>query len=310
MNLSIRQLETFREVMRSGSISQAARALNRTQPAISTAVNNLEDELGFALFMREHGKLTPTPEARYFLEEAEAILERMERTKQTLNRVRSMDSGKLRIACHPAASAVFMPRLLTEFLHDKPEVELTLVMRDSNTVADLIASQQFDVGLAETPPTARTAVTQHPFDLECVCVMRHDDPLASLPEVSPAHLDGRPMATLFPDHSVAADVQARFEQSGHRFHKRIELRTFLPGLPFIAAGFGYMVCDMITAYSHLLQNPNPHDMVVRRFTPRVSSSVAILLPGYTPQALVAKAFSEHLLRALQTMQSDMATHLG
>ena len=52
MNLSLRQLSTFREVMRSGSISQAARTVGRTQPAVSTMVQTLEDQLGFALFVR------------------------------------------------------------------------------------------------------------------------------------------------------------------------------------------------------------------------------------------------------------------
>ena len=82
MDLSLRQLSTFREVMRSGSISQAARAVGRTQPAVSTMVQTLEDQLGFALFLRQQGKLIPTPEARFFLEECEDILARVERTER------------------------------------------------------------------------------------------------------------------------------------------------------------------------------------------------------------------------------------
>jgi len=87
MNISLRQITTFREVMRSGSISQAARTVMRTQPAVSSMVATLEDELGFALFVREHGKLTPTPEAHFFLEECEAILDRLERTERTVGQI-------------------------------------------------------------------------------------------------------------------------------------------------------------------------------------------------------------------------------
>ena len=92
MHLSLRQLSTFREVMRSGSISQTARAVGRTQPAISTLIQTLEDQLGFALFLRSHGKLTPTPEAYFFLEECEDILGRVERTERTLERINSLQS--------------------------------------------------------------------------------------------------------------------------------------------------------------------------------------------------------------------------
>lgn len=90
LNVTIRQLVTFREVMRSGSISRAAEVLHRTQPAVSTAIGNLERELGFELFLRENGKLLPTPEANYFREECEAILGRLDRTRQAVTRVRDL----------------------------------------------------------------------------------------------------------------------------------------------------------------------------------------------------------------------------
>jgi len=87
MHLSFRQVSTVREVMRSGSISRAARSVGRTQPAVSTMVQNLEQQLGFSLFVRAQGKLTPTPEAYFFLEECEEILGRVERTERDSWRV-------------------------------------------------------------------------------------------------------------------------------------------------------------------------------------------------------------------------------
>lgn len=310
MNLSIWQLVTFREVMRSGSISKATSSLNRTQPAISALISSLEEELGFDLFIRERGKLTPTPEAQYLLEESNEILTRLDRTKQALHRMKKLERGKLRIACHPAASSVFMPQLLTGFLHDKPKVELTLVMRDSTAIADLIASQQFDIGLAETPMDSRASVQQNDFDLECVCVMPANDEMASMACIGPGELDGKPLASLYPEHPISSHVQQVFEQAGVRLNRRIELRTFLPGLQFVASGFCYMICDMITAYSHVLQGPHAASLVVRRFEPRINTRVSVLLPGYTPQSMIAKAFSKELDRAIKAMQSEMTQHLA
>jgi DNA-binding transcriptional LysR family regulator len=48
-------------------------------------IAGLEDELGFKLFERQQGKLTPRPEARFFLEECDDILSRLEQTKRTLS---------------------------------------------------------------------------------------------------------------------------------------------------------------------------------------------------------------------------------
>lgn len=304
MNLSLRQLTTFREVMRSGSISQAARSIGRTQPAVSTMIRTLEDHLGFALFVRKEGKLTPTPEAHFFLEECEDILSRVERTERTLSRISTLQSGTLKIACHPAASSVFLPRLLTRFLRDKNDLKLSLIMRSSDVIEDLIASQQYDVGFAETP-TPRASIAQTDYNLECVCVLRADDPLARMPVITPENLDGRPMAVLFDGHSTALQTDAAFRSAGCRFNKRLELRTFRPGLQFVAAGTCVMVCDMITAYSHLVQVPSEKVLAIRRFRPRVSNSISILTPGYTTGSLTARRFIEELQTAVTRMQEEM-----
>lgn len=304
MHLSLRQLSTFREVMRSGSISQAARAVGRTQPAVSTMVHTLEDQLGFALFLRSHGKLTPTPEAYFFLEECDDILGRVERTERTLERISSLQSGKLKIACHPAASSVFLPRLLTTFLSDRDSFEISLIMRSSDVIEDLIASQQYDLGFAETPQP-RASIRQTDYDLECVCVLPKDDPLAKADVVTPGDLDGRPMAVLFDEHGTAAQTEAAFRAAGCHFNKRIELRTFLPGLQFVAAGVCVMVCDMITAYSHLTQTPENDRLAIRRFNPQISNSVSILTPGYATQSMAGQAFIVELHAAVEQMQLDV-----
>lgn len=299
---------TFREVMRSGSITEAARAMGRTQPAVSTMIQTLEDQLGLRLFLRSRGKLIPTPEAQFFLEECEEILARVERTERAMDRVSALQSGKLKIASHPAASSVFLPRLLTRFLEGKDDLEVSFIMRSSDVIEDLIASQQFDVGFSETP-CPRASIRQVDYDLECVCVLPPDDPLAGRGEITPADLDGRPMAVLFDQHRTAIQTEAAFRDAGARFNKRLELRTFLPGLQFVAAGVCVMVSDMITAYSHLLQAPEDSRLVIRRFSPRISNSVSILTPGYATQSLPARAFIAALESAVAQMRTEIEREL-
>jgi DNA-binding transcriptional LysR family regulator len=308
MNLSLRQFSTFREVMRSGSISQAARIVGRTQPAVSSTVQTLEDQLGFALFDRAHGKLVPTPEAYFFLEECEDILSRVERTERTLERMSSLQSGKLKIACHPAASSVFLPRLMTDFMRGRDELDVSLIMRSSDVIEDLIASQQFDLGFAETPQR-RASIDQIDYDLECVCVMPAEDPLNRAETVGPSDLEGRPMAVLFEEHRTAVQTETAFAEAGCTFRKRFELRTFLPGLQFVAADACLMVCDMITAYSHLLSTQEGSRLAIRRFRPRISNGVSILTPGYAPKSIVAQAFISELQRAVGDMQSSIEVAL-
>ena len=271
-------------------------------------VQTLENQLGFALFVRKQGKLIPTPEAYFFLEECQDILERVDRTERTLERISRLQSGKLKVACHPAASSFFLPRLLTRFLNGRDDLEVSLSMRSSDVIEDLIASQQFDVGFSETPEP-RASIKQTDYDLECVCILPPDDPLAGASVVTPHDLDGRPIAVLFEEHKTTVQTEAAFRDAGCHINKRLELRTFLPGLQFVAAGVCVMVCDMITAYSHLLQTDPQSRLAIRRFVPRISNRVSILTPGYATQSMVTGTFIADLHNAVDRMQTEIEQSL-
>ncbi|WP_137702105.1 LysR family transcriptional regulator [Marimonas lutisalis] len=304
MNLTLHALNAFRETMRSGSISQAARTLGRTQPAVSSVISNLESELGFALFIRESGKLTPTPEAHFFLEECDTILDRLDQTRRTLAGIAKLHKGRLRIACHPAASGFFMPQLLSAFLADKPEIDVSLMMRSSRVIEDLIASQQFDLGLAETPGP-RASMGQQDFDLECIVALPRHDPLADRPVITPSDLDGANMAMLFDEHAITVQTRQAFERAGARFRRRFELQTVLPGLQFVEAGMCYMICDMITAHGFLQTCDTPPGVVFRQFRPRISSGISLLWPAQAPMSLLSKSFLDLVAARLAALPGEV-----
>ncbi len=298
MNLSIQQLHTFRTVMRTGSISEAARSLNRTQPAVTTRIANLETELGFTLFERRGGRLVPTPEAHYFLEEAEVVLERLTLSARTMTEIANLERGRLRIACLPAAASFLLPRVLAAFVRDRPEVTASLMSRSSVVVADWIASQQYDVGIAETP-VPRAAFKLQTFELECLCALRRDDPLADKPVITPVDLDGAPLAALYPDHATNRLTRSAFASVGARFRQRFELQTFLPALELVEQGLCRCICDPLTPESRRARDDPGGDLVLRPFQPRVPFPVSILTPAHRPASTLSTAFVKHLAGVLR-----------
>lgn len=298
MNLTLAQLQTFRTVMRTGSISEAARSLNRTQPAVTTRIANLETELGFALFERRGGRLVPTPEAHYFLEEADIVLERLTLSARTMTEIANLERGRLRIACLPAAASFLLPRVLAVFVGDRPDVTVSLMSRTSKVVAEWIASQQYDVGLAETP-APRAAFISRTFELECVCAMRRDDPLAEKPVITPMDLDDAPMAALYPDHATNRLTRRAFASVGARFRQRFELQTFLPALELVEQGLCRCICDPITPASRRLHEDPTSDLVLRPTAPRIPFPLSILTPAHRPASSLAAAFVDHLAGVLR-----------
>jgi DNA-binding transcriptional LysR family regulator len=288
-------LQTFVQVMRTGSVSEAGRALGRTQPAVSAMIAGLEREVGFQLFERERGRLVPKPEAHYFLEEAEFLLERLTRSTRTLQDIGNLEKGKLRIACNPAASSFFMPRVLANFLRDKPDIEASLMMRSSPVVTDWIASQQYDIGFAETPEPRRTIISEV-FALPGVCAVPKDDPLARKKVITPADLDGKPMAMLFDDHSISEQTRKAFNEAGARLNKRFELRTFLPALQLVSEGLCYTICEGLSAISHQESFGDQNSLVFRPFKPECFLNMSLLTPANRPLSLLVESFAE-VLRA-------------
>jgi DNA-binding transcriptional LysR family regulator len=293
MNLNIRQLQAFREVMRTGSISEAARTLNRTQPAVSSMIATLEAELGVQLFERQRGRLIRKPEALYFYEETEAILERLARSARTMQEVGGLKEGRLRIACMPSSSLFVMPKLVAEFVRNKPKVKVSLMMRASSVIEEWIASQQYDIALAETPPPNR-AISRQDFELSCVCVMRADDELASKQVITPEDLSGQPIATLQEGHPNQLATFDAFNKVGAVINQRFELRNFQPALTLVQEGLCYCICDPISAANYFNYQQHDNSLVFKYFTPTVPLLVSILQPAHRPASLLTSAFCQLL----------------
>ncbi|WP_428776259.1 LysR family transcriptional regulator [Vibrio sp.] len=301
-NLSIKQLETFRTVMRSGSVTVAAKTLCRTQPAISAMIVSLEKELGFSLFERHKGRLIPNPEAYFLLEETDAILERLTRSTQLMAEVKNLTRGKLRIACMPAAALFFMPHVIAEFVKDRPEVEVSMMMRSSTIVQDWIASQQYDIGYSELPKD-RESFNVEPIRLQGVCALHKDHPLARLDVVTPKDLDGIPLATLYARHSVSEHVRMLFEEHNAKYLPRFELQNYISGFEFVEQQLCVSICDPISAASYKLYKSGQGNLVFRPFTPEVVFDHAILTPAYKPMSQLAKVFAENIRQGVDRFLS-------
>ena len=303
-NLSIRQLQSFVEIMRTGSVSAASRALNRTQPSVSTILVKLETELGFELFERRQGRLVPKPEAHFLFEEAALILDRINRTAQTMREIGDLDRGRLKIASLPGASLFLLPNMVASFVKDRPMVTASIMTRSSVKIHEWIASQQYDIGVAEIPPHTGGMNIQ-PIFLECVCALRKDDPLAAKPYLTPDDLDNVPMAALYPEHFTQQDARRVFEEAGKRFNIRFEMSIFIPGMTLVEQGVAYSLVDQISAASYQYSRGKDALLTFRPFRPRLPFDIAVLTPAHRPPSRLAEAFCKTIDQEVKRFVSNL-----
>lgn len=113
--MNIRQIEVFYAVMTNGTASRAAEVLRISQPAVSKAIQELERDIGFALFRREKGRMFPTSEGQMFFREVESSFSGLVHLKSAAARIRDFGSGEIRVASLSALSTNVLPRALSGF---------------------------------------------------------------------------------------------------------------------------------------------------------------------------------------------------
>ncbi|GMG83935.1 LysR family transcriptional regulator [Paralimibaculum aggregatum] len=295
--MDLRQLRVFREVMRTGSISQAARNLDRTQPAVSHMIARLEEELGVTLFERRRGRLYAVPEAQYLLRESEELLGRATAVRQTMQRMKALEAGELSVISMPGPAAVLLPALIGELVGPHPEIKATLLTRSSDAIVQLAGTQQFDLAIADHDPARRINADllhteTHVFD--SICAVPGDDPLARAEAVTPGDLSGLPMAALYPEHLSHRLARRAFEAAGADFSVRFFGQFFLPLLSYVAHGLARVIVDPLTAESWIRSTNRPGAVVFRRFRPEIAFGVDVMRPAYRPESLLAHSFLAHL----------------
>ncbi len=302
--MKIMQMKAFHEIMLTGSVSAAARNLHRSQPAISSLVAGLEDDLGMKLFERRNGRLHPVPEAHYLQEECSELLGRMNTIQQNMQGIKALNTGKIEIVTMPGPSVFLLPNLIANFAKEKPNVESALISRSSEVVFQLIAAQQYDLGIAdyfEGKADNTSLVKENIFRFDCLCVMHRDDPLAKKKYISPNDLDDKPLATLDHDHELYANVEKAFSESQVRLNVRFTTRYFIPLLTYVERKLAYATVDPIAMESYRLYKGSGGELVFRPFKPAITYRVSILTPVYRPASLLTQSITEKLIAEMHRL---------
>jgi len=299
--VNLRQMECFRAMMTTGTETRAADLLGVSQPAVSAMIQQLEREVGFSLFARRGGRLRPTAEAKYLFDDVQRTLGSLDRTRQTARAIRARTQGHLVIASYPGIAIDFLPKLLTRFLADRPQVRVELQSRSTHVIHELIPAQPFDLAVADLPADRRGVDTE-PLTLDCVCVVPAGHALAALPEIGPESLSGVPFIALFREHVIHYRLARAFVAAASTWNVVAETRFFASNCAFVAYGAGVSVVDPITAAEYAGRG-----VVARPFRPRIAYDIGLLYPSERPRSLLLETFVGELRGALAPYLAAAAT---
>lgn len=291
--LNPRQVEAFRAVMLTGNMTAAGVFLGVSQPAVSRLIHDFEHRLQLTLFIRQGPNVSPTPEAILLFEEVRRSFTGLEQIARTAIEIRGTRAGNLRIAAMPALALTYLAKVIAKFLADRPNVSVKLHSDVSPNILNLVATDQFDIGIGAAPMEHAGVRRQNLPTLEAACVVPTHHPLAKRRQITATDLQSVNLISLSPSSELQHRAELALREAGVtcRISLQGTIGTTLCSL--VAENLGVAIVDPFTAAS--LRDER---IVRRRFHPRLPYECAIVTPAYRPQAKLVKEFENALRRQL------------
>jgi len=149
--MDFEQLETFLEVARHSSFSRAGEKRFRTQPAISSQIRSLEEEVGSKLFDRSGGKVALTASGKVFQKYAESVLEARKNVITTLAEMERVPRGEIVIGANEATCLHILPEVFAEFKKQYPNVGVQITRLERAKILGSVNDNAVDFGVVSVP---------------------------------------------------------------------------------------------------------------------------------------------------------------
>jgi len=151
MDVSLELYRIFRTVAREKNFSGAAKSLYISQPAVSQAMKQLEEQLGVSLFIRGSRGVTLTQEGEILKGYVDSALNLLDAGETRIQALRSLTAGELRIGASDTVSRWYLLPAIERFHVMYPEVALRITNRTSPETLELLKEGKLDVGFVNMP---------------------------------------------------------------------------------------------------------------------------------------------------------------
>jgi len=298
-------LRTFQVVCDKGTTQAAAEVLGISQSAVSRRLAQIEAELGLALFNREKGRLIPTRENRALLAQISAVLVQNTRLAQMARDLGSGNSAvlTLRVAFPASLTMTIIPRVLQDFTATNDRVQVEILSGTYDTIERMLLDDRAEIGFLRMP-TQRPGIVSTPLiEVETVCVMPADHPLAAREVVSVRDLYREPLILLGRMRAPRSEIDQLFTEIGLRPHIRIEAHSVMSACALAAHGLGITLVNGLMArdYTHL-------PIAIRPLSERLTHHFAFAMPESMPPSATALRFMEvaerHFSQLLVTPKAE------
>jgi len=295
MSLNLRQIEVFRAVMTTGSISGASQLLFVSQPAVSRLLSHTEQRVGFALFERIKGRLYATPEAKKLFHEVEAVYLAVQRVNDLATDLARNRRGILNVVSSFSVGQMLIPEALALFKSRHPDVKVTFQCLGYAHLKERLLHRQADLGIIILP-------MEHP-NLEVtplgrnrlVCILPYNHELTRRATLALSDLRPFPLIAYDKDTPLGQTVARLYEEADEPLAPAIEVGSPQNACSLVQMGAGVALVDEFSVRSW---SGNGH-LVVRPVTGAPILQANLVHMRFEPPSQLTQAFVGQLRQLME-----------
>lgn len=253
MNVTFRQLRLLEAVARNSSFTRASEELHLTQPAVSTQIRQLEEEVGMSLFEQMGKKIYLTEAGKEMYAFSRSIAQQFRYIESVLDDMKGVKRGSLSLSV-TSTGKYFAPYLLAEFLKLHPGTQIQMEVANRQGLVAELQENIPDLAIMGTPPE-NMDLTAHAFmQNPLVIIARVDHPLAAAARIPLSRLGEENFILREQGSGTRNAVERFFGERGVKLNALMEMSKNEAIKHAVMAGLGLGIVSLHTLEFELALN--------------------------------------------------------
>lgn len=245
MNMTFRQLRLLEAVARNSSFTRASEELHLTQPAVSTQIKQLEQEVGMPLFEQMGKKIFLTEAGKEMVAFSRAIAQQFRDIESVMDDMKGVKRGTLSLAV-TSTGKYFAPYLLAEFIKHHPGTQVHLDVTNREELVAQLQENIPDIAIMGTPPDNLELNAQAFMQNPLVIIARPDHPLAQTSRIPLGRLVAENFILRERGSGTRNAVERFFDQRNVKLNTSMEMSRNEAVKHAVMAGLGLGIVSMHT----------------------------------------------------------------
>ena len=290
--LNSRHIEIFYNVYKYKTLTNAAKILNVSQPALSKSLQYSEHKLNLKLFTKQSGMLVPTPEADLLYKNAEKINLSVKEFNQIASNLSTSPSNFIEIGVTPSLGTAFLPEILAQFSQLEPDIKFNIHNSQSHELMDKLHDFSHDIVICYNPPKFKRYKQILLQKGEMVFIVAADNSnYMNKSEISLKELSKEPLIKIRNVFEIEDDfsVEQMLEQKDIQPDWIARTETFHVAKKMVEKGIGSSIIDSITAHSG-----KTNKIKILNLRPTIKFSICAIQNPNKPSSVAVKRFVQFL----------------